>query len=233
MPVLDILDANGRLIRTHTGGNNDAGIQVLAVMAYPNDETKRDEMVKAGLQDALQDLNRAIPPNISKPVFDRGADGIKNDFVMAYKDGLITGETLHYLQRLAEYHPNEATLSRARHLVGTARVAAGSSTSNEKSLRTAWNKFKTVAHFWAAFVDCRGNTEYLGHHKLAEFLGLADIYARFAIRYHAPMAQHQLMAGSEFWEIPLFDGLPIGYLSPIPLNDDEVRRLNGYEKLVE
>lgn len=228
VPVLDILDGKGGL-RTHTTGVNEAGIQVLAVMSYPSDELKRNEMIMAGIQDALQESDRATPPNISKTVFARGAEGIQKDFDRALKGGQITGETLLCLRRLAEHRPQDATLSRARYLVEMARIATGTQPSNEKSLRVAWNNFKTVSHLWAAFVDCRGNDEFLGHDRLAEFLGLADLYARFAIRYRSPGATEPMFANAaEIWEIPFFEGLPIGELHPTAPSLDELRWLVEY-----
>lgn len=228
LPVLDILDDKGCL-RTHTNGINDAGIQVLAAMAYPGDETKRGEMIMAGIQVALQGSKRSTPPNISTPVFHAGgASGIQKVFDRALQGGMIAGETLHCLLRLAEHCPQAATVSRARYVVEMARTATGTEPSNEKSLRTAWNKFKSVAHLWAAFVDCRGNADFLGHDRLTEFLGLADLYARFAIRYRSPGATARLLKSSEIWEIPFFDEFPIGELHPSALSPDERRWLGEY-----
>lgn len=238
MPVLDILDDKGCL-RTQTSGVNDAGIQVLAAMAYPNDEVRRDKIIATGLQDALMDLGRDTPPNLARIVFDaRGGPGAQDEFSGANEAGLIAGYTLYTLTSLEEHRPEAATLSRAQHLVRESRLTdkrrdGSKLTASRSVIKRAWYGYKTVSHLWAVMVhvhlvDHDRGEGALGVEFLPTFLGIAATLEEFVIHHVAPGAQASQVDDSEIWRVPDFVGRPKLRFSPTELSMDQLRWLKGY-----
>ena len=232
MPVFDILDENGRLRR------HDAGIQVLAAMAYPNDETKRAAICTTGIHHALVEEKRAVPSSVAGAVYAAGGMGVKDEFIGAKETGLIAGHTLYTLTSLEEHRPDAATLSRAQHCVKESRSVderrdGTKLTASKSIIKRAWYSHKTVSHLWAVMVHLHltnhdRSEEALGDGFLPTFLGIAATLEEFAVHHVAPNAQASLVGDSEVWRIPDFVGRPKIRFSPSELSKDQLRWLKAY-----
>ena len=238
MPTLEILDQDGRLIAP---GLADA--TVMATMLHPSDETARDGFVAAAIQASLQtaEAPQDTPAEVAKLIFEQGGGpGITQQGLRVFDQGLIAGETLQYVSKLAVHAPEDANIRKAWHLVECSRSNARDGRGRRKassatSVETAWSSFKAVAHLWAAYVVLsavdREAENLFDDKRLPKLLGTARAFALFADQHIPPgmgSRSRPVLDLGEIWMIPDSPCIPHGTLEPLALNDDEHRWLADY-----
>jgi len=232
MPVLEILEEDGRLIR-----GNRAGIIVLSSMLYPSDEKRRDAYEAAVLHQHMiaENPGLPIPAGIANLTFTHGGEpGVMKNSLQAFAKGLIAGETLFTVLRLATHAPEQATIRRAQRLVGEFR-SHKNVTGGKTLIETAWSRFKIVSHLWAAFValwiDSDANEHLLDDDQLPDLLSNARWYASAAATHHPPGTgsnAQPVLDPTKIWAIPnSLDILPVEVELP-PLSGKERESLTQY-----
>lgn len=231
MPILEILDANGRF-------RNDAGMIVVATMLHPVDAEQRQVCIAGGIQHAYLGLKQAIPPEIAGPVFKRGGEpGITKASEPGALDGQIAGETLMYLRQLAEHAPDHASMLKARYLVERSRAIAKdadgrSVRASRTAIETAWSKAKTVAHLWAALSLYHQDENLSLNQNLPILLGVARWFAEFATQHHPPgmgSNSRPVLDPMEIWRVPSTNAIERHAFEVPPLTRIECERLQDYK----
>lgn len=128
--------------------------RLLAVMLFPEDQTRREEFLAWAREQAnLYDAKAAT----QAPLY-RALDQLKKYFIqrgLPVKAGELAGHILITLRRLAEHHADlGATLTHAKNVVSRCVVSARSFdgrpvASSPRTLHAAWASHRNVAHLWA------------------------------------------------------------------------------------
>lgn len=238
MPVLDIVDKGGRL---HIG----APFVVLATMAYPADEEKRQRMILSGFVNPLVELKgHAEADSLLKSL---SADQIRNlvrspDPETINKDAgdhtalaWVVGEMLLFMLSLAVHCPDRKT-GPTQALFTVARWCAAKPAdriAGERNLWEAWSHFKSAAHLIAVANLHRAAQEHLGKQHtgrvlseltetdMALFLSIAE-----AIRLQAERCE--ILHSLETWKTPETLRLPMVKLKIPPPADDALQILSTY-----
>jgi len=204
-------------------------LQLVVTMIYPKNSRLRDQLFAAFLQAWLKSersnavpLNReereglerrvlyGLPPALFSECIGPGA-------IQSFGHGLIAGQILWQVLRLAEHAPMQASLSRARFLVerglgrrqidlrglGNRRIIPSSSAS----ISNAWSEFRSVSHFYAALIMA-GTLERIDSHELAraEFLrliALARLLCKEAEAHRSLRASDPIFKAGEAWTAPI------------------------------
>ncbi len=237
MPVLEILDARGRLLP-----DNNAGRVVLAAMCFPTDAEGRDIFTAAYIQLALltEEPPRPIPPEIATLVYHHGGrPGIEKRFAKEFAQGSIAGETMMRLLQLVAYTPEHASARKACYLVecGRARRRDGRGkqvAGSPASIENAWLKFKVVSHLWAAYlplVTNSGTGMVFADDLLPELLARAKWIEGVATRHHPPAMGGKIrpvLDPTAIWSVPDSPDIPSVTLEPPALDDTELGWLTEY-----
>ncbi len=208
MPVLDILERDGRL-------HWDASCLLLSTIMAPDDAELRRQYAA---QLRLEKIK--LLPN--------AADFLtKRDYVLARKfedrnrikqmmqtrriNSILAGAMLWDLQTAVTAHPQVASKSRIEFTIDRISIAH-KKIGSLATIRSAWRQFRPVIHWCAALAyQCRvfglpfpqrPEVEYIGDLVLADFLALGRIFLGFAREYVDFPVGHR----SSFWttpEIPL------------------------------
>jgi hypothetical protein len=137
MPELDLAGWPER-------SNYSAFLGVLATMLFPNDESQRM---------AVSTLPGEVSPNHP------AADLAVAKYLEGFHNGVWAGEVLFVVRIIAERHPEvEASISKAaivieanaRRIKRCSLDGARRFWADEKTIRTAFYKYRSVAHLWTA-----------------------------------------------------------------------------------
>ena len=235
MPVLEILDKGGRLVR-----GNRAGVTLFSTMLYPSDGEKRDAYVAAVFQVSMltQSPETPIPADIARLTFESGGkSGIEKDAISQLSHGLIAGETLLCVLQLADFAREHASLRKARFVVRKFRI--NQKCENRLSIpasisptERAWSKFRSAAHLWAAFIpwwkEAKGNY-VLGDDRLPDILANAKWFADAATRHSPPHSQVPILDPSKLWTVPDSPDIPNVKLKPPRMSETERDWLQEYD----
>lgn len=235
MPILPILDESGRLLR-----GNRAGIIVLATMLYPSDEERRDAHVAAVLQESIMtdDPDGSVPGKIAGLTFKFGGRaGIEKVSRRQFAQGLVAGETLLCAAQLAAFASDHTSLRKAQHIVKEFRVvrkfgARLSIPTSITRLESAWMKFKSVAHLWAAFIPWwveADDSEVLQDERVADLLADAKWFAAVGMNHIPKHARRPLLDAREIWKIPDSPDIPNVTLEPPRMSETELSSLREYD----
>ena len=239
MPVLEILDKQGSLVR----GHNHAGLRVQATMHFPQDSKKRKAQFDTGIQDALLKAQQPVDPEIATLPFELGGrDGAIRRVEKSAREGWIAGEILIYVVTLAKHAPDHASIRKAQHLVACHTTAINrfqhrSFPQSYTAIENAWSRFKTVSHLWAALIfhsnESNGSNLLFDDPNLPSLLADAKWFETQGCRHHPPHMGNKsvpVLDYNEIWRIPKCPDIPSAHLELAPLLDDERRWLAEYRR---
>ena len=234
-PILQITDGRGRLRPL-------AGLKVLALTRWPNDIDRQANffatsfanawVIKASSNSRLP-LAKEILSCLLKQIDEATRDQERNSDRGAY-DAFVTGELLLGVLRLATWSPRDASLSKAAELWSREhlRLKDGRGrriATSQSALLGAFSRFRSVAHFCAAWRLVAPDFEFGEHlrkRSLLRYLAVAEGLRRFGENHHSPMGRTNTVPSAKplldpviTWKLPADLRLPvarIGVSKPTP-----------------
>jgi hypothetical protein len=222
--ILPITDGPGGLLA-------DARLRILSVMLYPEDEQACCDLhasivSRALVEDGCQDeqVNRH-----ARLYGERWKSALPR-----YAQAWAAGELLLLVLNVAVFSPRDATLHRAIHL--HRRDRGGGHTYegrlipvSQRSLRGAWNEFKSVAHLAAAHTLLQPRNEFGMAAGLR--VELPEIPRLLAVgELLRIMGERTLLDGDRVWRPPVDLVLPKVKIQIPPLTDFAQEELKNYQK---
>lgn len=230
-------------------------MEILSVMAYPNDDKARkkllanisskasgdaklDKGLRGGLGEIFSKMG-GIPTLHDSPEY---IEIIKQYNLSVYR-GHLAGAVLHYIWRIEVSSASSgASVNKAKFLVvelfkeiKNEITAWKDYPFNEKYISQAWSDFKPVAHLWAAFLqwDMWGRPEDLAPYRplgVNGFISLSEKFRTFGIT-HFPRAKNAATLSSEKTWAPPKEFKPIALqneILPPPLSPEDLEVLEEY-----
>jgi hypothetical protein len=216
--------------------------QLRAVMHAPNDERARNAYQARNFVSLAASTNREqslekidVPLSVIAALNDDEAmlQIYSGTFLRDGRKGSMAGFVLTYLYILETHKVNSGSLNKALHLASKHAEAAnkwGDGTSVAKttrSLRAAWDEFRSVAHLWAAehLIDHRyrrgseSNFSYETH--VVEMIEWSEAFRRW-LESFVPFGWHQpLVTRTDVWR-PCATYPASGRVLPPPVNDGQL-----------
>ncbi len=180
-------------------------VEIWALMLFP-DDTKRKRFIDAWYGKALMDLFPELS-SVEKRFFSRefciqnaidssffdtiSEEGLKSQRLQASRIDLFPGEFVgDVLLLLICARSQNKKIGRKAVFRAYSHGGYGNS---ERTLKEIWDKYKSVAHFWAAFLVC-GEVP-IEPEKLIDFLSFAELLRRFGVSYVPERGRETLLDG--------------------------------------
>ena len=231
MPELDLLDSTGAL-------HLYAFPRLFSVMLFPTDDKLREQFREFARRQAPLEpsTSMAQPPPLYQVL-----DHARNRYLTQGKPverGGIAGEILVTIRQIHEHHlqvrPDEPSIAKTIVIVA-ARRKTGTSI-----LESAWSKFRSVAHLWAALVCVQLQASGSGFPRefdpsyldsLPAFLALAEDMRRFGegVTTRSFTDSKPILPPEKTWRVPEGFPLPDVGVSVPPMSNSDVRELKGYQ----
>lgn len=195
-------------------------LQIHAVMLYPTDESARDKFIIASLCGLKKNREENIQLPIGALSYLLSISSVEDVVKRAADDAekaVIAGDMLDFIAQMQFVGYQEPSVNKAIYLIQSylstavkgCRRKAGSS---EKTIRQHWEKYKPVAHLWAAFrvyqLAPKSNftniAKTLAGVKLNEFLAVAEHFRLFGESFKpSRIKSHEsLLPKGETWQVP-------------------------------
>ena len=215
MPVLQISAGDGRLLDL-------APWVVLATMVYPNSVDDQVSLIAPLWAQNLvnvqtDDAPIPIPRSILRELIHAPALGeaVQRAMEEAKFEGAMAGKLLLYILTAAGTEPKHASVGKGIELLARVNIRQGLPASR-RSISTAWSRFKSVSHLWAAAAYWMDVTI---HHlpedqldirwyflsdetALLTVLALAEDLRRKGESYHPPRQKQPLLDPKIMWNVP-------------------------------
>jgi len=198
-------------------------IEVLAYMAFPNDEDARNQLIASTIVTAAAespDGEIQVPAAILKMVVEAPGLPAQAESVaqQAKKSGFICGNVLLNFLELSEC-TGDVSLAKSQFLtskyLSKAKNHFGDKVANaEKSVRAAWKSHRSVAHLWAAqclIVETENSREIVIEklHSEGGFERLVAIAREIYIRTkRITLTSRAKFDIGEVWLVPEIPNLP-------------------------
>lgn len=140
---------------------------VEAIMYFPNDESRRDEYLFVEKMYKTLDLRKVVVSpdatlthrqiDIYNLIHSRSYQEIMDSIKESSKKGMVAGYVLLVLYIMDRFGMEEPSMNKAIHVAQeyAKRTEYGDDTEihrSERFIRKYWDEYKSVAHFWAAFL---------------------------------------------------------------------------------
>jgi len=174
------------------------------------------------------------------------AESLAQEGLTNFGKGLIAGQILALLIRLADMVPALATLNKARHLAiaklrrhvlapnGEPKVDVALSL---RSIEDAWAKFKPVCHLYAAFTVLRDDhardsrSGELSRQTMRRLLAIAEWYRSRGQGHRSPGSSEPTLDDTKMWTVPAsidLKDVDVGF-RPIWITRADLFELNNYK----
>lgn len=237
MPELPVLDASGKLSPV-------AHVILMAVMAYPENEQKQEEILASAVTGALQRVpeSPAVTADLVQrfswflPAVHRAPSpgGVKRAALKASGSAWIAADALVLMLGGAIHHPDlDVHLTKALYAIsvyhqGNVTRQGGKLRLGNRTLWTAWTTFRSVAHLhavkrlWAEDHpdDSKSFPQWFAS-NLEEFLAAAEDLRRQAVT-------RRFLTNGETWSVPPTLPLPPVTVAPAPLDPEMLAILRDY-----
>lgn len=210
MPVLEM-----------TGDKYMDPAAVVSVMAHPEDDSKREQLLDVLWVGVLSDAEeRRRKKEVSVPI-DRlkrallapSVEEVISRSKESFWGGSIAGCVFRNIHMMEVYGVGEPSIRKAIWLeiqLNQQQRQSKKLPTSEPTIRRYWEDFKSVAHFWAAYlVDCQSDDGVIPHIGV-QFCEWQDCQEK--LRHFLRMAEYFRVWGEEFIPARLKDPKPI--LSP-------------------
>jgi hypothetical protein len=192
---------------------------------------------------SLSELDRILFVSLPSQL---SSESLSKEGLTNFDKGLIAGQILTILIRLADIAPALATLGKARHLAivklrrhvlapnGEPRIDAPLSL---RSIKDLWAKFKTVCHLYAAFTVLRdehardSKSGELSRQTMRRLLAIAEWYRRRGQRHRSPGSSEPTLDETKMWMLPVsidLKDVPVDFRS-IWITQADLIELNNYK----
>ena len=205
-------------------------ITILATMLSPTDDSLRNKIISLYM---FYYRGRSFDNSESRDgeqddfglILSLAEDGVRPAIESATKQGVIAGDILASIYLMAEHGVEEPSLNKGIYVVRKfSKVATygdgARMPSSEQYVRDAWKKFRSVAHYWAAyrlnmgqnFVPARA---LFSLRHLATFLSAAKTMQDFGVTVVSARnpSSGTLLDGDSIWSVP-------SDVPPLPLKNE-------------
>ena len=205
-PSLDIIDDKNELTW-------DAVSRILAVMYFPDNESRREQYAVAVRTHVMTAATKKVNETsgqvdgVTLPVEDLTVmlngpsfSDLSREANSLHTGGLIAGLMLRTILSCAVHHRDLMGVNNAARIVGKMLRESGFADLGESKIKEKWSYFKPVAHLWAALIDFE---ERLAPGQVEEFLGGAEAYRAMGERVFVPRSHRgPILDPSQSWRIP-------------------------------
>jgi hypothetical protein len=225
-PILELTDGRGALLW-------HAQFRVLSTMFHPDDGERRERLFQAMVLAAIADTGGRIPPELV-PFFKspEETEWLMNSASESGYGVAVAGDLLLGIINALFQSPKDASLARAIRAWCEDQVRGKTSDGNpvpasERSLRSAWKRFKPVAHMcaaWQLHQDLGVASKIAPSADLLNFLAAAEALRIQGEMHHPPAgrtggkpAKFTTLDPQQTWHLPSDLKLPTIYLRVPPL----------------
>lgn len=215
---------------------------LLPYMAYPNDETMREQFGQVVVANFAKHLAEDKPVTLERDtingVLDAAMSGAAKGLDGAAIPGQMAGEVLLYMLRMRESGAPNPSLDKAQYLTGefyvrSTKYGGGKyGGAGRDTVRKNWEAFRPVAHLWAAFtaVAHSFDTDPNLDHRMADswneiIIPLAQALYNDAAAYTPPGAKEAVLVPERTWKL---DGIPPRPYRLPPLSETELQLLQDF-----
>ena len=196
MPILDIVDETGRLVQL-------APIITAAVMFFPRDANRREELFATGYVHTAIKVNAPTPSEIASVTYrGPGTENLFKAAELAAYQGSVAGNMLFFILRAAAHKPEHATVRKAVYWAEKNLALQAGSVS---TIRKAWSYYKPGAHLWAAWEILGRPEDCLNTENLQKFISFSEWLREKAEAHYPPPRTNRskpLVEPNEAWAAP-------------------------------
>jgi hypothetical protein len=234
-------------------GNSFDAFWMYASMAHPDNERYREELVAALVCRCILDSKNdedsgdvEIPGSVLRTLLNAPSyENVIKRATNAADGGSVAGDVLLYVAEMHLTKHKEPSVRKAIYLAEDylANAANGygkKGASSDISIRKHWEKYKPVAHLWAAMrmLQLKENNPHAFEFGimltdgLELFLAIAEGFRNFGEKFvpSRPKNPESILARDKTWKVPSSYLLPDVYLSIQELPDWMIERLAKYSK---
>ncbi len=223
---------------------------LLAAMAYPDNEQSREEFIAASVYHAeiLASENDdciTTPSNLLRVILNAPSyETVMERLSSTAHGGATAGDILLYIAEMKLTGHEEPSVRKAvyateRYMNNAINANGKKGSCSEVSIRKNWEKYKPVAHLWAAmrmfqFQEENPHSFEFGamlESRLDEFLATAECFRLFGESFSPPRLKNKvsILPKGETWLVPEDYSLPTMYVSISEMHNDLRECLKEYK----